>query len=316
MQFEFSHYSIILIVSGIATSLFSAFIYNRLGGTLKWFVFTLIGISIWAFAYGFKIASLELSQMLFWVKVEYIGIAIAPSTWLYFCIKYTGKETWLKPQVLFILVAFPIITYLLVLTNNWHQLHYQEVVLSAAHSFPYLAIEKGPWFYVHTIYFYFTVLLGNYLLISSFKHAEPIYKKHTYLLVVIATIPWLINIFYLLGIRPIGPIDPTPFAFIISYAVIAVGLFKFNLFDVLPIAKDKLISAMTEGLLVIDVHGKVRDLNPSMKRIIKSKDGHYVGQSVDGLFSGQKDLKKLIGKRIHTQIEVSVEIKQQKRLFL
>src|SRR5690606_15074358 len=105
-------------------------------------------------------------------------------------------------------------------------------------------------------------------------------------------------------------------AFIISYAVIAVGLFKFNLFDVLPIAKDKLISAMTEGLLVIDVHGKVRDLNPSMKRIIKSKDGHYVGQSVDGLFSGQKDLKKLIGKRIHTQIEVSVEIKQQKRLFL
>src|SRR5690606_30595787 len=134
MQFEFSYYSIILIVSGIAASLFSAFIFNRLGGTLKWFVFTLIGISIWAFSYGFKIASLELYEMLFWVKMEYLGIAIAPSTWLLFCIKYTGKETWLKPQVLFILIAFPVVTYLIVLTNEWHHLHYQEPVGAAVNS--------------------------------------------------------------------------------------------------------------------------------------------------------------------------------------
>src|SRR5690606_14192427 len=111
-------------------------------------------------------------------------------TWLFFCIKYTGKESWLKPQVLFILIAFPVVTYLIVLTNEWHHLHYLESVQAAGNAFPYLAIQKGPWFMVHTIYFYFTVLLGNYLLISSFKRAEPIYKKHTFLLIIIATLPW------------------------------------------------------------------------------------------------------------------------------
>lgn len=317
MQFEFSYYSIILIVSGIAASLFSAFVFNRLGGTLKWFVFTLIGISIWAFAYGFKISSLEWNEMLFWVKVEYLGIAIAPSTWLLFCIKYTGKESWLKPQVLLILIAFPIITYLIVLTNEWHHLHFAGRLQETSNSFPYLAIQKGPWFLVHTIYFYFTVLLGNYLLITSFKRAEPIYKKHTLLLIVISTLPWLVNIFYLLGgFKPFGPIDPTPFTFIVSYALIAVGLFKFNLFDVLPIAKDKLIKAMTEGILVIDLNGKVMDLNPAMKRIIKGKGGSYIGHPVELFFSEQQELMKVINDRRHSQIEVSIDVKKDPRQFL
>src|SRR5690606_23097405 len=160
MQFEFSYYSIILIVSGIAASLFSAFIFNRLGGTLKWFVFTLIGVSIWAFSYGFKIASLEWYEMLFWVKIEYLGIAIAPSTWLLFCIKYTGMESWLKPQVLFILIAFHVVTYLIALCIEWHHLHYLGSVQAAGNAYPYLAIQKGPWFMVRNIYFYFAVLLG------------------------------------------------------------------------------------------------------------------------------------------------------------
>src|SRR5690606_50801 len=94
MQLDFNVYSIILLISGIAAALFSVFIFYRLGGTVKWFALTMLNVSIWVFFYGLELASLNFSAMYFWIRIEYIGIAFTPVTWLLFSFKYTDKEAW------------------------------------------------------------------------------------------------------------------------------------------------------------------------------------------------------------------------------
>ncbi|PTM06159.1 MAG: hypothetical protein DA405_01305 [Bacteroidetes bacterium] len=44
----------------------------------------------WAVAYGFELPSQSLEQMLFWIKIEYIGICALPTLWLLFCFNFIG----------------------------------------------------------------------------------------------------------------------------------------------------------------------------------------------------------------------------------
>ncbi|MEX2591144.1 MAG: histidine kinase N-terminal 7TM domain-containing protein [Anditalea sp.] len=304
MQFDFNVFSIILIVSGFAVILLSLFIFYRLEETIKLFAFTMFSFSLWVLAYGFEVASSNFEDMLFWVKIEYLGIVLGPSSWLLFCIKYSGKDSWLNKRVLFSVFAFPFFTYFLVLTNGWHHLYYTTVGMTNAGPFPLLAIQHGPGYYLYVSYSYLMLSGGTYLLISNFRHADPSYRNQIYLLVISVTLPWMVNVMYLLGYKPLGHIDLTPYALIFVYGLIGLGLIKLNLFDVIPIAKDKLIAAMTGGILVIDLKGKVTDINASMKKLIGLKGGKYIGKPISDLYGWHKDLMEVISSRNHQQIEI------------
>jgi hypothetical protein len=39
----------------------------------------MLGIAIWALSYGLELSSTSLEQMLFWINVEYLGIAFIPA---------------------------------------------------------------------------------------------------------------------------------------------------------------------------------------------------------------------------------------------
>lgn len=270
----------------------------------------MVFISVWAFFYGFQLASTELPEMLFWIKLKYLGISLAPSTWLLFCVKYTGRHSWMTKKFLIFVFTFPLFTFLFVLTNESHFLFYSSVGLSTDGSFTFAAMERGPWYFVHTLYFYSTLILGNYLLIRSYRHAEVAFRKHVVFLVVSTLLPWVVNVGYMLGYRPYGHMDLTPFALIVSFGIIAVGLIKYNLFDLIPIAKDKLISAMTDGVLVIDVNAKILDINPAMKTIIDPGIRNHIGRPVNQIFTGQEALMELIGQRIAGQIEMTASLDQ------
>jgi signal transduction histidine kinase len=281
-----------------------------MGEQLKWFVFTMMFISLWAFFYAFQIASLDLPGILFWIKLKYLGISFAPSTWLLFCIKYSGRHTWLTKKFLIFIFTFPLLTYLFVLTNESHFLYYSMIKVVKEGPFTFAEVQKGPWYFIHTLYFYAALLLGNYVLISSYKDTEFAFRKHVKFLVISTIFPWLLNIAYMLGFKPYGHLDLTPFAFILSSGVIAIGLVKYNLFDLIPIAKDKLISAMTDGVLVIDGNNKILHINPAMKNIIDPKIKNHIGLPVTQLFRRQETLMEMIRKRLPGRIEISTTIDQ------
>lgn len=265
-------------------------------------------ISVWAFFYAFQIASLDLPGILFWIKLKYLGISFAPSTWLLFCIKYSGRHAWLTKKFMIFIFTFPLLTYLFVLTNEYHFIYYSSIKVVMEAPFTFAEVEKGPWYFIHTLFFYACLLLGNYILISSYKDSEFAFRKHIKFLVISTLLPWLLNIAYMLGFKPYGHLDLTPFAFILSSGIIAIGLVKYNLFDLIPIAKDKLISAMTDGVLVIDGNNKILHINPAMKNIIDPKIKNHIGLPVTQIFRRQESLMEMIRKKLAGRIEISTTI--------
>ncbi|MFD2035259.1 histidine kinase N-terminal 7TM domain-containing protein [Belliella marina] len=305
MNLEFNVFSLTLLVSGFIVTVLSSIIIFRLNDYVKWFAFTMLFVSLWSLAYGFELASTTLEDMLFWIKIEYIGIAFVPGVWIWFCLKYAGLEKWLTKGVFIFLFLIPLVTYILVFTNHHHYLFYKNVDVSYSGPFPLLDITRGVWYYVHMVYFYITLAFGNLILFKRFKNTDPIFKNQTYIIIASGFLPWIINLMYLLGYRPFGHIDLTPYSFLFLYIIIGIGLLKFDLFDIKPIARDRVILAMTTGILVLDPKNRVIDFNPSMLRILGNPKTNLIGKSISSIFGDYEDILK----SSYAQTKCSLDLK-------
>ncbi|MCH7415653.1 ATP-binding protein [Belliella sp. R4-6] len=290
MNLDFNVFSLTLLISGLIVTVLSSIIIFRLNDYIRWFAFTMLFVSTWSIAYGFELASTSLESMLFWIKIEYIGISLVPASWLWFCFKYSGLEKWQTKNVFFLISVIPLTTYIMVFTNEYHNMHYANVEVSFDGPFPLLKITPGFWYYVHTIYFYIALALGNIILFKRFKNTEPIFQNQTYVIIASGLFPWVINMMYLLGYRPFEHIDLTPYSFLFLYIIIGIGLLKFDLFDIKPIARDRVIYAMTTGIMVLDPKNRVIDFNPSMLRILGKPKKNLIGKSINTIFCDYEEI--------------------------
>lgn len=297
MIFSPNIYSIILILCGLGTLIMCVGIFRRYEIVVRWFGFMVLGIAIWALSYGLELSSTSLDQMLFWINVEYLGISFIPAFWMLFIVKFTGRDQWLNTRNFILLMIIPFITLLMVWTNELHGLHYKSVSLDDSGPFPLLNIVAGPWYIIHTIYFYSLMGWGVFLLIAKFRRSDPVFKKQNLTILIAAFIPWIANILYLSGYRPLGHIDSTPFAFIITVLLLSIGLVRFRLMDIIPIAREKVLEAMNEGLIVTDNKDRIIDLNSETKKILQIENGNPVGRSIENILPGQPGLYEQIRKR-------------------
>ena len=317
MQLDFNLYAVTLLFLGVAAGFLSLFIIYRLSDSVRWFAFTLLNGVIWAFFYGLELASTDLTGIYFWIKFQYVGIVLLPITWLLFCLKYTGRESWAgNTSLLAGLLLMAATVYVIVLTNEWHYLYYSSVGLHLDGPFPLIDIQKGPLHYLITVYFYSIIIWGNYLLILSMRHTERLFRNQTLLLVISTVAPLFVHIVEFLGVDILGPINFTPFAFTISFFATGLGLIKFNLFEVVPIAKEQLIAAMTDGLIVIDSEDRVIEINPAMKKVLGEEQTSYIGTHLVAVIGHQKDLLKRIGEKKHSKTSITEGFSQKKRVFL
>jgi PAS domain S-box-containing protein len=306
MSLHFNAFSVLLLMSGVGTLLIAFLILHGATTVVKWFAAVMFCVTIWGIAYSFELSSHTLGQMLFWIRIEYIGISFLPAMWIFFIVKFIGKNEWLTILNRVIIIVFPIATLLLVWTNSWHHLHYENVHADSSGPFPLLAITPGPGYYVHTIYFYFMLALGIALLISKFSNTEVAFRRQRQAILLGACLPWLVNFAYLLGVRPFHHIDLTPYAFIVTSVSIAYGLFRYRLFNVMPLAREKVMEAIREGILVLDGQGRVVDMNPAMRVFLPSYMTEIIGEAFADILPQHEQLHELVGRETGTRAELEI----------
>ena len=194
----------------------------------------------------------------------------------------------------------------MVWTNKYHHLHYKSVELDNSGPFPLLSLETGPWYIVHTAYFYILLIWGVILLVNKYRKSDQVFRKQNLTILIAVFIPWVANVLYLFGYRPLGHIDSTPFAFIITMLFLSIGLVRFRLLDIIPIAREKVIEAMNEGLIVTDNQDRVVDLNQEIRRILSIEEKKIIGMRLDLILPEQTGLYELIKARKAGQLQLKL----------
>lgn len=301
-------YSITLLLFGIAAVIMSIIIFRRSGEAVRQFAYISMGISIWSIAYAFELSSFEYSKMIFWLRFEYIGVAFLPAMWIQFIIKFIGKRHWLSIPRDLLLYTIPAITFVAVWTNDYHHLYYSSIEVATTGPFPVLNLNVGPWYIIHAIYFYFLLIFGLYLLLNKFVKADKVYRKQNYVIVLAALIPWFVNITYLFDYRPLGHIDLTPYAFSITCLITSFGLIQLRLFDIIPVARDKIVEELQDGIMVLDYMDRVVDINSQLKKIILTELNRKiaVGELYSNYFIGHFSLIEKVTNRVQSIYEFNV----------
>lgn len=307
MELILNSYALTLIISSLVVGVLSVYIGLKLEESVKWIAFAMISSSIWGFFYGIELTTQTLEEMMFWTKLQYIGIVSAPACWLVFALKYTGidssKKHWLLPSIF----VLPFLSYLIVLTNNWHQLHYKSIKLITDGPFPILGIEKGIWYPVIVFYSYLFYFLGTFIIWNRLRYVNYHFKLQTRLLIIGGFFPLVFNVLYQISwIKPFDGLDLTPFSFLFSYLFIAIAILRFNLLNLKPVARDKILELMTKGILIFDHRNKVIDFNAASKKYCLNPDKILVGQSSEVIFEGKPEIQKLIDEKENRIIECRI----------
>jgi diguanylate cyclase (GGDEF)-like protein/PAS domain S-box-containing protein len=67
--------------------------------------------------------------------------------------------------------------------------------------------------------------------------------------------------------------------------IIALSIFRFQLFDLVPVARDTLVEKMLDGILVLDEQSRVVDINPAARRLIGEASDRALGQNIETVLS-------------------------------
>lgn len=309
MDLTFNVYSLFLVFSGSIMLFFSWYACKKKHGAVQAFGLMMLSNAIWSLGYGLELASPVLNQAKFFINIEYIGITTLPLYWVLFCLKIAGKEKWNRhPFIISVLIGVTVTVTLLVWTNSHHHLHYKNYYMDQTGEFPMVYIVPGISYKLFTVYFYLLLGFGSYLLISTFRKADPIYKSQNYSIVIAAIIPWITNMTYVFGFRPLGNLDLTPFSFAATIFFIAIAIYRFKLFDVLPIAREKVLDLIQDGFLVVDKKNRVIDYNNAFRKYLKDPNSKkIIGTQIETLFPEQNAFFEFLEKHHSGKIELHID---------
>jgi PAS domain S-box-containing protein len=235
--------------------------------------------SQWSLCYAFEIGATTLPVKMFWGKLEYFGIAIVPVAWLAFGLHYTRRAHWLSLRHLSFAAVIPTLTQVFVWTTESNRLMWATTQLDITGPFPMMVNTFGVWFWVHTTFSYLCLLVGAGVIIEHTFRQHQIYRWQGLLMLVAIIAPWVSNAIVLAGRSPVPQLDLTPFAFVLSTSAIALDIFRYRFLDIVPVARRVVLDSLSEGVFVIDVRGRIVDLNPAARRILGWPQADSLGRN-------------------------------------
>jgi PAS domain S-box-containing protein len=224
--------------------------------------------------------------MLFWIKVSYLGVMTVPTLWLVFALQYTGRDRCLTRRNVILLFILPVIVILANWTNESHRLFYSNFYVDSTGPFPRFALERGPLYWLSVINSYLSLLSATVFLVIMFVRATYTYRRQISVILLGAAFPWIANILYL-TVNPFPYLNLTPLSFVTTGFIIAWGVFRHRLLDVVPVARDKVVEGMRDGVIVLDAQARVVDINPIAEHVIGRPESEVIGLTVTDILSGQ-----------------------------
>lgn len=292
MNFQYNAYVLPLMFIAVEAVILIMLVWRQRPGKRGVGAFTakMIAVTVWALSYALELAATDLPTKLIFVKLQFVGIVSAPVIFLLFVTEYTGREKWQIPRYIITLFLIPLVTIILMWTNEAHGLMYQQVWLDTSGSFPHFAGVRGIWFWVHAAYSYTVMLLAVVFLLHSIARSPQLYRGQAATLLIGVLAPWVGNAIYIFELSPFPNLDLTPFAFAITGLAFAWSLFGFRLLDIVPTARDVVFESMDDAIIVMDIQDRVVDVNGAARALIGPSADTAIGRYLTEVLPEQRTL--------------------------
>jgi PAS domain S-box-containing protein len=286
-----------------------AFRHRRAPGGLA-FGLLMAGLAEWTLVYALELSSPDLPSKFFWSRVRYPGVLLAVVSWVLVALEYGGLRRFVTRRNLLLACVVPALTTAFVCARP--ELIWRTVVLDTES--PAMITVHAPWFWVHLAFCYVALLTGAVLIVRRVLESPRSRGWQTASLLTSVLVPWVWNALHVFGITR-SEVDPTPYALTLSGIALAVGVFRFRLLDVLPVARDAVIEGMADGMLVVDDENRIVDLNPAARAMIGPSAQDAVGRRAGEVFGPWPHLVERFRDVMEGQTEVSLGEGAERRSY-
>lgn len=225
----------------------------------------------------------------------YIGICFLPVSMFFTGLIFVNTKIKFKKSYLLLFIV-PIISLIMVWTNDYHHLFYVNYSLELSDA------EYGAYFNIYSFYNLILYAIGLiYLLRYSIKNSG-FFSKQAILFTIAALIPLVANILGTFGIITMS-VYVTPILFTVTILLCALAIFKFDFLKVTPIALQRIVDRMSDGYLVLNEKNMIIDFNKTFLQMFHTKDTSIRNQNFMELLNKNKlfdidlnDIKEAIDK--------------------
>ncbi len=248
-------------------------------GALPFAALTMCGLQ-WALGSALELASTDLAAKLFWAKFQSAWLLPTATAGVWFVLEYADLRRWLVRRNFVLAAVPPLLWFLLALTNDSHHLLWSGFSFEGSVHFVY---NTAAW--ILLVYAYSlgltTVLVFAWLFWSSPLHRVPV--ALCLCGQIIARAGYGLR---MAGVSPVPHVDPLILSFDLGAAMYSIALFRFRLFNLVPIARGTVIDQMCEGMLVLDRERRIMDLNPAAEKILGVPAARARGAGLADLLPG------------------------------
>jgi PAS domain S-box-containing protein len=266
-------------------------------------------VGVWAAGSAAGTAATNFGDKVFWIKFQAVCQLPAITYLTCFVLAYSGLDRWLNRRNSILLASLPLIFFLLIVTNDSHHL-----VWTGFQTGEFVTPLRGIANWVFIAYGFGLGLLSLvvfiWLAVRSPGHRWPVAIM---LVGQISGYP-----VYLLNAIKINLLHPPEFVFltfIFPVSMYALALYRFHVFDPVPLARSAVIEQMNEGMLVLDLEGKVVDLNPAAGKILEEPQTRLRGRWVAALLPVNLDQLIRSYKSGKMPLDVSLESGKMVRYY-
>ncbi len=261
----------IFVASASLSFFLAVYIFFRRKDTMSNnLILLFLSIGIWSLFYGFEIVSDNPTTIMRFLHLQYVGIVSIPVLWLLFALTYKPGSKWLKPKYKILLFIVPTITFIMVATNQYHNLFYKTSDFILVNGQLLHSFEKGPFYHLHVFYSYIIITLGIIKLLKLLKNARPGEKSSMIFMLLGVATPLTVSVAYVLGFKAMGHIDLTPLAFLITGLLLTYGSLRNRIFDYKPLIQNLVYDTLPDAIFVFDKKSMLINTNPMADELLQN----------------------------------------------
>ncbi len=241
---------------------------NRSGPGIFAFAVSVALEMSWLVGYVIEINVKTLEAKVFWDDFQFIGAFYAPIALLVFALQFTGRKVntrWLS----IVLGVLPTVILFFIFANIQPDLIRFNTQVLPGIPYDELTYEYGSLVNYGNYFLYVASLAYIVVLVTGFRRKERNFRTQLWLVLLGTGIPIIgLILGQFLGFKFANQRDTSPLLFVISNAVIAYGVFRFRLFNILPIAREVLFETIEDVLIILDTEDIIVDANQAARQFL------------------------------------------------
>ncbi len=263
----------------------------------------------WLIGYFIEINSSSLQAKIFWDNFQNIGAFLIPITFIVFALEFTEAKLNSR-RIGMILSILPMLLLMIILSEPFiSSERFTALIRTDTRIIPGIPFDELSYGfgkltllgYLYTVilsFVYLGILIANFFKKNGVNRSQLTLVLLGTLIPIVGTVPVVLGA----GWKFANQRDVSPLVFALGNAVIALGIFRFRLFNVIPIARETLFENIEDVLIVLNREDIIIDANPSARAAFGLEAKLLIGNHIQTILP---ELYAQYGNILETHAEIS-----------